>query len=527
MGKAEKLLLPAFLAAFFISYLGPITEGDFFHHLSAGEAVWKTRTSAGGFPAQWLGQLLLYAVWSVSGYAGIVILRAAAYTSILTLLALWMRNSGIRLYYNIFFLLMPAHLFLSFPSERPQIFGFALFAVVVFLLDSGKRPALYAIPPILFLWAFVHPSFLLGILAVWAYFLASAVSSFKERKDAGGLVPLAISALLPVVALALVPGSVRFAHDALMSFLNPAPYMKSVQEYLSPITAALDFSEYYPAFWLLLLAAAYSLIRGFRSMPLSRIALILIFAALPFKGLRFMPYLAMLAPVIAGGASASGKDTGEEGGRLFTAGFALVLVLWVAFVPQRIKLGLNDSFPEKAAAFLNGLPDGRIFNYQGWAGYLKWIAPEKEIFIPVADVPSDVDTAYGEIIWAESAPVFGRPHWQGLLEAYKLDVIIMPGMSPITGQTYPLTDAIQTDREWFLVYSDDTANILLRSTPAYAETIRLYSLPKANIFLQIIAQAKRQLRDEPRKKALWRALGDAYLKTGRKKEAEESFKKAD
>ena len=525
MNALRRLLIIGFFGAFFITYLSPIEESDFFYHLSAGSAILAGKRGFSFF-GQSLGQIILYWLWHLAGYKAIVLLRAVLYTGLLFILYNWMRRERVGFYERVFFILIPAHLFVSFPSERPQIFGFVFFALILYFLEraraDGKTKALYSIPILIFIWSMTHQTFFLGIALSWIYLLSKLVESIRERKAQRGLIPLGIVSILPILVFSLMPGFWEIFRQALRFFFVKSSYQASVTEYLSPVSA-LRAGEVFPSYWLFLAITGFFIIKGFRKISPLHIVLLSFFGILPFWGLRFMPFFVVMTPIIA---IYTLRGSYRES-RAMLAGFFAVLVLWIVFVPRGIGLGISKEFPERAVQFFKSTaPKGKIFNYQGWAGYLIWSLPEESFFMPVEGVTQEIDEAYEKILWAESSSEFGKPQWRALLDAYGIDIIIMPGMSPSSGEIFSLIDAIQNDAIWFLIYQDDTANILVRATPSNSKLITLYSLPKKNIYLQIIAQAKRYISKEPRRKVLWRSLGDAYLRLGEVGSAQEAYKKA-
>jgi hypothetical protein len=369
-----------------------------------------------------------------------------------------------------------------------------------------------------------HQTFLLGVALSWLYFLSVLFESIKERKAQSGLIPFGVVSILPVLVLLMLPGFLGIIRQALGFFFVKTSYQASVTEYLSPISA-FRAGEVFPSYWIFLAITGFFIIRGFKNLSPLHIALLLFFGILPFWGLRFMPFFVVMTPIIAI-HTLKDRDSYKESKAMF-AGFFVVLLLWIAFVPRGVGLGISKEFPENAVQFFKSTsPKGKVFNYQGWAGYLIWSLPDVPFFMPVEGVTQEIDEAYEKILWAESSSEFGKPQWRALLDAYGIDIIIMPGMSPASGEIYSLVDAIQNDAIWFLIYQDDTANILVRATPSNSSLITLYSLPKKNIYLQIIAQAKRYISKESNRKVLWRSLGDAYLRIGELGSAQEAYKKA-
>lgn len=528
MSFPKKLLLFGFFIAFSLSYTGPIIEGDFFYHLSTGKTILEDKGIPSGFPTQWFGQVILYLVWRLSGFEGIVLMRAGIYTGILIFLFAWMRKMDVPFLGCLFFLLFPAHIFLSFPNERPQIISFLLFPLNIYLLElmrQQRKIGFYGLLFLLPLWANIHTGFLIGLACIWIYFIGGLISYLRKKTDLKSLIPITIIAITPAFALFFMPSALSYISDIVQSFLMPNPYMKSIQEYLSPFSAALNLNEYYPSYWLFLLIALYTLLRNLRRMPFEHIFLFSLLIFLSFTGLRFIPFFMMLTPLIAYRLIHRKEDTSWEDSKLLFAGFFLILILWVTLITPRFRLGISREFPQDSVRFLKETkPYGKGFNYYGWSGYLKWSAPEMPIFIQVGNISSDTDSAYGDIIWANNTITFNKPQWRAILDAYSLDIIMMPGISPVSGQMYPLMDALQNDKDWYLIYSDDVSNIFIRSKKENERLINIYSMPKTNIYLQVVAQAKRYLKEKPKNKVLWRTLGDSYMRLGDIKKAKEAYK---
>jgi hypothetical protein len=519
MSWYQKLLFPAFLIVFALSYVGPITEGDFFWHLNAGKALWESDVSPEARGDQWLGQILLYLVWNALGFSGVVYLRVSVYAAILAFVFFWMRHSAVPFYVALFLLLLPAHLFLSFPNERPQLFSFLLFPLTIYLLDRFReRPegrVWWFLPGVILLWSQIHPGYLAGLAAVFLYAFSSLLRSLmrREKRRVGQIVLVLI---LPVLVLALIhPATLSRPLAAAFSVFTGSEYTRHVQEYLSPATAALELGQFYPSYWAFLILSVFLLLRGLRKIPAEHTLLHLLFIALSLGSLRFMPFLLLLSPLTA--QDALRKREGWERSRTLFAGFCAVLVLCLFLVPINLRTGISGNFPEGAAGYINKrLPQGRIFNYQGWAGYLSWTLDNPEIFMPVQAVSAEELDTYSSILWDDGTMTMGIPMWKAILDAYRLEIVLMPGMSPVSGEIFPLVRALVMDENWYLVYSDETANVFIKAVPRHLHVISRYSLPKQNAYLQIADQAKRLLQSEPRNAAFQRALQTATAVFGGK-----------
>lgn len=516
-----------FITGCVLFYLGPIVEGDFFWHLRAGERI----VEEGGihnleFPTQWLGQVLLYFIWQAGGAGAMVVTRAAVYAVILILLYKWIRKEGVGVYSGLFILFFPAVLFISFPNERPQLFSFLLFPLMVRVLESYRKGAGYwsmaALALMLIVWANVHSGFLLGYACAWAYFLVALAGAYRRR------VPLARAAALGAVIVSpallfFFSGSdlPTYVKTLWYYLVHTDPYSKSLQENIPPFVAARDMADYYPAYWGFLILAIAAVWRGLRSrsMPAEHAVLLLVFSALSLKALRFMPYPLLLVPLAA--RHVDGILPLKERGPVGPIVLGVVLAAWMALAPPKVSLDVSADFPKDAVGFLKEAPIGsNIFNYHGWTGYLYWMLPERRSLMRIEGVTMEMEDAYDKIIWADQTLAMGSPQWRTLLDAYGLGVIIVPGISPVSGEKFPILEELLLARDWYLVYTDEVANIYLRDHPKNAETIRLRSLPKSNAYLQAVSQARRYLIADPHRAQLWKTLEALYHRLGLKKEEE-------
>lgn len=529
MKYARPLALLAFLAVAVSSYLGPIVEGDLFWHLSEGRAIAKGERAIplGEFPTQWLGQVALFRVQEAFGYPGIVLLRALVYGGILLGLVLWCWRGGrTGLFTALLFALFPARMLIEFPSERPQLFSFALFPLTVWLLDrfavTRKPSYALAIPPVLVLWGNVHAGVLMGVGAVLIYLGADIVSALRGRVPHRSTLLFAGCALVPLLAAVLAnPSVLATAAGTVRAIVVPNEYVATVQEYLSPFRAARETGFLYPAYWGFGALALYTLIAARGRMPLVHGLMLGAFSALSLTALRFTPYPLLLVPFVA--EAWSEKNESRES-RAMGAALGVVLALWVALTPPAVRLDVSEDFPRDGMKFVRSfLSTEVIFNYQAWSGYLAWELEGKKVFLPTEGAATDLDDAYEKILWADSTPLMGKPQWRALMDTYGIDAVLVPGVSPASGVGIPLVEALALSRDWSLLHADDVTVVFVKNTPRNAAAIGLYSSPKGNAYLGVIEQADRMLQKEPKKKALWLTLGDAYLRLGRQEEAEKAF----
>jgi hypothetical protein len=114
---------------------------------------------------------------------------------------------------------------------------------------------------------------------------------------------------------------------------------------------------------------------------------------------------------------------------------------------------MPETFPVFAVDWMEKNPlEGNGFNYFPWGGYLLYrIWPENLVFI-------DGQTGfYGEALTREYEQVITMSaEWHDVLDKYQVSWVLMPVESD-------LARLLADDRDWKLVYSDQTAAIFDRN----------------------------------------------------------------
>jgi len=92
-----------------------------------------------------------------------------------------------------------------------------------------------------------------------------------------------------------------------------------------------------------------------------------------------------------------------------------------------------------------------MFNEFNWGGYLLYrLGPRYDVFL---DSQSDF---YGESLIREYDQIMSAGgDWQGILQKYQVDWMIIPVNSP-------LANVITNNNNWKIVYNDNTAMIGIR-----------------------------------------------------------------
>ena len=190
----------------------PSGDPDTYWHLASGQWMLDHReilrtdifsSTVSGQPysvGEWLGEIVLTLVFNAGSWAGLAIFRALIVAVAAFFLARLSRRGGAPLIATLVVVGFALICSKSRWTDRPAIFTFMLFPVILDLLYSaraGSRRALLVIPPLILVWANLHGGYAIGIALVLAFVVEAAV----RRRPA--FVPLVL-VLVASVALSLV-----------------------------------------------------------------------------------------------------------------------------------------------------------------------------------------------------------------------------------------------------------------------------------------------------------------------------------
>lgn len=374
---------------------------------------------------QWLGQLAWYAAYATGEWRGVLALRAIAVTALVALIvaaALARRPDRPILAVAIS---LPAILLVRFVStERPELFGFVLFAALILLLQLDGDAPLVALAPLLLVWANVHGSFALGAA------LTVAVAALALRTGRARRRPALVAVLAALAALVLTPAGLGTLGAPGLHLLEPP---RQIQEWSVPDPLTLA-----GALWAIVLGAVF--ITAILAPParardlivLVPVAFLSLMAArqMPFLAIAATPYLADRVPV----AWEMVRTRLGIGVRFPTLPVRPPPPRWVDAATGAIALALvlaassvGPARPDQSGyptEILADLPPGPgLFHQYDWGGWLIWSAPGTPVFIDGRLVPyrAEVLADYHLILearpgWREAAARWGiryilvRPH---------------------------------------------------------------------------------------------------------------------
>ncbi len=367
-------------------------------------------------------------------------------------------------------------------APRPQTFAYPLAALaLVLLLQARRRPvALLGLPALVAFWTNLHGSFPLSVLLVAVFFAGAAVERLPAWRT--GAAPLfdrhvlRLAATLAATVAAIGANPYGFGVLRYVQMLSSNPIIRQYVTEWAPttigdLTGALFFGS--------LLAFVGVAYLSSRRMTPTEALLVFTFGALGVQSVRAVAWWGiMMAPILARLAAGLTLPAGllariraanrPVGGsrRLLNL---LVAVLWllalVASLPwlktatpllaasKRTVYG--EETPLRLAAFLAQTPQGsRMFNYQGWGGYLEWaLGPDQRTFVDgrIEVHPPEV---YLDYLRASAASA----DWEAILERYGVDHLVL-------SRAYQpeLIAAARASPHWRASYEDELSVVLVQA----------------------------------------------------------------
>jgi len=405
---------------------------------------------------QWLSQAMYAKAYSLAGWAGPVVLAAAAIAATFALLTqVLVRHfrDGTTLVF------VAAALALTVPHllARPHVLALPVMvawaAGLIAAADRRTAPSFWLLP-LMVLWANLHGGFVFGLLLIGAVALDAVFGAdpAEQRKlllrwFVFGVAALAASCITPYGWHALLASKKILAlGEALPLIMEWKP---------------ADFGSLGAFEICLLLGIGLALLRGI-TLPLMRIVLLLGLLHMALSQGRAAEILALLAPIILaaplakqiGGAAPQANSAPASRGVLF-ASLALALVAatlaWTSV--HRFEPHTRGS-PVAAVTELKKLNLARVFNDYDFGGYL--IANGVSPFI---DGRTEL---YGEKFFVDHNAASGLMKPENLfrlLEQYRIEATLMRTQSAGS----KLLDHVDG---WQKIYSDDIATIHLRKAGA-------------------------------------------------------------
>ncbi len=592
----DKVLVGLFFAAVFISFLGPINDPDFPFHLKTGQYIYQHKEIPEDDPFSfygegvvtererftlsqyWIAQILFYKLYSIAGPAGIILLRAAVFSSFIFLLWAVLRKRG--LYSSLIIASLTVIMLQAASTDRPQYFSFLFTLVLVLLLERFRqKPESYApllfMPPLMLLWANMHAGFVFGLAVLVIYTFTETAKRFVNKLFFGR--PLMQGAVLILAVTTLV--------SILLSYVNPAfneqilttleshvdkEYVNRIygtnREYISPIREMSIFFGnrtssviFFCLFGFVSVISALNVART-RSFDATISALVVFSAVAAFSAVRYIPFFVAIALPLSGqyrffeSSAFLDKIKKTDLMRILLGIFFLCAIAFGLRDYSRLLTYDKSGYPEQAAQFLlKNRIDANIFNQFNKGSYLLWrLYPHYRLFNDTRFISLDavIDTdaianassvqgeplnigmglALSDLVPEELGginilpdsyyePQKQIPHWKKMLDQYNINLIVHEACNQFTKEIYPLVLRLIKDDEWVLVYLDGQMLIFVRNTEKYFDMIEKHKLPKTYIYDEIILETAPLVSRTPTISAPYASLAFAYAMKGQDEKA--------
>jgi hypothetical protein len=500
VSRTQKLLLPRLqdilFIAIFISVIGFGArtfniDGDLGRHLTIGEYILQTLSipredifSHSMFgerltPHEWLSQVILALAFKFAGLDGVVILCAFLIALTFTLLfRLCYKRSGLLLVSFGWTILAAAAASLHWLA-RPHLFTLIMVVLWTGALDRFRRKEhhrWWVFPLLMLLWANLHGAFIAGFV-IWGMFFIGELWDKYARKRHEVIAKDWISSWLLIGVTSIISSLINPAGwrlwETSFGFIRNRYLVGHTAEYLPP-----NFHD--PSTWPFLIMIGLSIVIFARSrygLPGAYALLTSGWTLMGLYSLRNIPiYSLAVTPIFAElfarqlreSKGLSNFSNYEERLSVLDRSLrgymipSMIVILMFFGLISGINLDFDgtgnrfspDIFPVVALdSQQNQLPDGNMFNYFPWGGYLLYrIWPAQRVFI---DGQTDF---YGEALTREYEKVITlQEGWQGVFDRYDVEWVIFPSDSR-------LVEYLLSDSGWQIYHLDEVAAILTRSS---------------------------------------------------------------
>jgi hypothetical protein len=426
------------------------------HHAVPHQDVYSfTMRGEPWISTQWLAQVLYAKAYAWAGWAGPVVLAAAAIAATYALLA---RYLAARLSGSVTLIFVCAALALTVPHllARPHVLAMPFMVLwiggMIAASDRREAPSFWLLPNIV-LWTNLHGGFVFGLMMVAPIALDAVASADRDARKM-----LALRWAAFGVAALLASFCNPYGFDALLAsrkILNLGRALQLIMEW-----RAADFSHVGAFEIYLLLGIALALYRGV-TLPATRILILLGLLHMALSQGRAAEILALIAPMVLAvplarqiGAVVPADDQPAPRGVLIGAVVAALVAGTAAYASvHRFEPNLRGA-PVAAVTELKKLNVARVLNDYDFGGYL--------IYRGVDTFIDGRTELFGEKFFVDHNNASGLMEPDNLfrlLDQYRIEATFLRTQSAAT----KLLDHLDG---WEKVYSDDLATIHVRKAGA-------------------------------------------------------------
>jgi len=477
MLRTPRLFVILLFLALFTLAARNVTDPDVWWHLRTGQLICEThsipRTDPYSFTRfgqpwidhEWLSQIVIYALYQIGSWTGLIIGFALVITA--ACVVLFLRCEGQPYVAGV---MTAWGAIASVPcwGVRPQVFTILLTAVFLFLLErSDSRPnLLWWTLPLMVLWVNLHAGFAFGLALIGLFLCGNLLErTFGTRQDGSSLRKLFLALVLCTAVVPLNPYGFKLYRYPLETL-----HSKAMQAYIGEWFSPNFHEGRYLAALLMILATVIVPVFSPRRLKAREILLLVATTLMALRSVRHIPiYVLVAASILSAMVQAILQETGKA--RVFATAPSPVPILKVilnnclllamlVFSGTRIRsviLGQAASeareYPRAAAEYLETAgPHGQLLNHYNWGGYLIWkLYPTEKVFI---DGRADV---YGDAFLDSFASAYflrGQA-WNEPIQYWHIQTIVLPPDAP-------LIVALRCEPGWKAVFEDKQAVVLVK-----------------------------------------------------------------
>ncbi|MBA2719601.1 MAG: hypothetical protein H0U52_10220 [Chloroflexi bacterium] len=445
---------------------------DLAYHLRAGGIVLDTGRipttdtftfTAAGEPwlnQQWGAQVILATVYRVAGWTGLALLRAVLVGLTFGLLFEACRRRGFDLRRAAWLTIAAFVVTAVALALRPQLFGMALLALTLLIVvERRAHPRLlWAVPVIVFAWASIHGSFILGPVVLGLAWLEDVHDRVPGRHRLLGVaVVAAAAALVNPFGIGVWAYAVGLSTNSFVT--------SRISEWqpttLRTIPGILFFGS--------VAVAVLLLVRRGRPPTWPALAWLAVFAAIGTYAIRGVAWWPLGSAVAIAGVLAARETSteaapaprrAERSSRLNVVFVGLIVLVCVALVPVwrpidsrlGVPVGTVGDAPGGITHALGKAvrPGDRILNPQPWGSWF-------ELALPQATVALDSRIeVFPAAVWDDYDAVHrGTDGWQAILARWAPTFVVATDDEDAFVARLTLTG-------WTVLYADDDGTILRR-----------------------------------------------------------------
>ena len=472
---------PALLGAVLVGAVAPIAQKfsldpDVWWHIKNGQVIlathhWLTTDpysfSVAGqhwIDAEWIGEVLLAAMYRLGGLRGLellfLILGSAILIALYTLAAARSGNSKAAFVATAAVFVLTT---LSF-NLRPQMLGYLFLVLTLIVLErfrQGKRRAVWALPILMLIWVNAHGSWIIGLGAIGVY-LASGLLEFHLGDIEARLwspsdrLRLAIVFVLCACATLITPYGAAVAKFPFVFAFSLPLNMANIIEW-QPMPFGLLLGK---LFLVVLLGVIVFQVTYRFAWRLEEFGLFLFGTIMACLHVRFLLiFVSVFAPLLATILArwVPRYERAKDRYLLNAALMAAVLAIIIWYFPSQADLRQNvgKTYPVAAVEYLNqhSVP-GPMYNTYGFGGYLIWSrGPEHKVFM---DGRGELYEPGGVLAdYLEIADV--KPGALSMLQQYGFQ-------SCLLNHDEALATVLAALPEWQKVYEDETSILFVRGS---------------------------------------------------------------